>query len=146
MGTCAPKKLDSGKKMAAGKKKQLHTIAKVLPGGIAEEMGLEPGDSILSINGTEMEDIFDYQFFTLTDYLVLTVLRGGEEWEYEIENEDENTFRFPNERGQEGKIKIIKKWEDGLTGEDAENREMPIININLHQQIYEHNFYAFDDY
>ena len=50
-----------------------------------------PGDIVIRIDDREIEDIFDYQFFTMSDNLVLTVLRDDEEWEYEIEkgeNED----------------------------------------------------------
>ena len=50
-----------------------------------------PGDIVIRIDDQEIEDIFDYQFFTMSDNLVLTVLRDDEEWEYEIEkgeNED----------------------------------------------------------
>ena len=44
-------------------KKHLHKIAWVEPGSIAEELGLEPGDAIEEINGNEIEDIFDYQYY-----------------------------------------------------------------------------------
>ena len=40
-----------------------HRISKVEPGGIGEEMGMEPGDLLLSINGEEIEDIFDIRAF-----------------------------------------------------------------------------------
>jgi putative radical SAM enzyme (TIGR03279 family) len=100
VGTCAPKELDSGKKMAAGKKKQLHTIAKVLPGSIAEEMGLEPGDSILSINGTEMEDIFDYQYLVQDSYIEVMVLtKDGEECKLEIDKEEDEDLGVEFEQG-----------------------------------------------
>lgn len=69
-----------------------HVIYKIEPGSIAEEMELEPGDTLLSINGNEMEDVFDYHYLINDDYLVLLVLKkNGEEWELEIEkdyNED----------------------------------------------------------
>ena len=68
-----------------------HIVKSVNKGSIADELGIKPGDEVLRIDDNPIEDIFDYQFFTLTDYLVLTVLRDGEEWEYEIEkgeNED----------------------------------------------------------
>jgi putative radical SAM enzyme (TIGR03279 family) len=39
-------------------------ITQVLPGGIAEEMGLEPGDRILAINGHPLRDIIDYNFYS----------------------------------------------------------------------------------
>ena len=68
-----------------------HVVKSVNKGSIADQLGILPGDEILRIDDNPIEDIFDYQFFTLSDYLVLTLLRDGEEWEYEIEkgeNED----------------------------------------------------------
>ena len=62
-----------------------HIVKSVNKGSIADSLGILPGDVVIKIDDNEIEDIFDYQFFTLTDYLVLTVLRDGEEWEYEIE-------------------------------------------------------------
>ena len=43
--------------------KKQHIIKTVLPGSIAEELEIEPGDKILAIDNTEIEDVFDYQFF-----------------------------------------------------------------------------------
>ena len=40
--------------------KKGHLISKVDPGSIAEELELEPGDTLLTIDGDEIEDIFDY--------------------------------------------------------------------------------------
>ena len=39
------------------KKTMDHRVGKVLPGSIAEELGIEPGDLLLSINGESVEDI-----------------------------------------------------------------------------------------
>lgn len=65
-----------------------HLIKKVLPGGIAEELGLEPGDAILKINEQEIDDIFDYQFLVQDDYIEVAVLaKNGEECVLEIEKE-----------------------------------------------------------
>ena len=49
-------------------KKHLHIIASVESGSIAEELGLEPGDAIEEINGNEIEDIFDYQYYVEDEY------------------------------------------------------------------------------
>lgn len=38
-------------------------ISKVIEGGIAEELGIEVGDVLLSINGVEIVDIIDYKFY-----------------------------------------------------------------------------------
>ena len=44
------------------KKQKGHLIKSVDPGSIAEELELEPGDRLLTINGNEVEDIFDYEY------------------------------------------------------------------------------------
>ena len=36
-----------------------HIINSIEPGSIAEEMELEPGDELISINGQEIGDVFD---------------------------------------------------------------------------------------
>ena len=69
-------------------KKHEHTVSAVLPGSIAEEMGIEPWDKLLSVNGHEIEDIFDYQFYTEDEEIVLLIEKpDGEQWELEIEKE-----------------------------------------------------------
>ena len=40
-----------------------HKIRSVEEGGIAWEMGIEPGDKLLTVNGQEIEDIFDYRYY-----------------------------------------------------------------------------------
>ena len=42
--------------------KTRHFVRKILPGSIAQEMDIQAGDEVLSINGSPIEDIFDYQF------------------------------------------------------------------------------------
>ncbi|HIZ79703.1 MAG TPA: PDZ domain-containing protein, partial [Candidatus Lachnoclostridium stercorigallinarum] len=44
------------------KKIKGHKISSVEPGSIAEELELAPGDVLLTINGREIEDIFDYEY------------------------------------------------------------------------------------
>ena len=71
-------------------KERGHEICQVLPGSIAEEMGLEPGDVLLSMNGSPVEDVLDYQYLGNEEYLELLVRKAdGEEWELEIEKEFE---------------------------------------------------------
>ena len=36
-----------------------HVIKRVLPDSIAKEMGIEPGDKLISINENEVEDVFN---------------------------------------------------------------------------------------
>ena len=68
------------------KKKNEHIVEKVLPGSIAEEMEITPGDSLLEINGHKIEDIFDYQYYTQDEYIEILVRKpSGEEWLLEID-------------------------------------------------------------
>ncbi len=65
-------------------------IAKIIKGSIAEELGIEVGDTLLSINGVEIIDIIDYKFLLADDYLEVEVLKPNNEiWEFEIEKDYE---------------------------------------------------------
>lgn len=73
------------------KKEKGHLIREVAPGSIGEELELEPGDYVLSINGNEIEDIFDYEYYVDSESLTMVVRKAdGEEWELDIENEYED--------------------------------------------------------
>ncbi len=65
-----------------------HKISRVLPGSIAEEMGVEAGMYLISINGTVVEDVFDYRFL-LDDEEVDVLIReeNGDETLLEIEKD-----------------------------------------------------------
>ncbi|MCU6801348.1 DUF512 domain-containing protein [Alitiscatomonas aceti] len=68
-----------------------HKITAVAPGSIGEELELEPGDVLLTIDGEEIEDIFDYDYMTDSESFVMTVQKkNGEEWELEIESGGED--------------------------------------------------------
>lgn len=62
-----------------------HMISRVLPDSIAEELGLEPGDRLVSVNGQPVEDVFDYRYLMNEELVVLLVEKpDGEEWELEV--------------------------------------------------------------
>ena len=66
-------------------KEKGHLIGRVLPQSIAEELGIEPGDRLLAINGQEIMDVFDYQYYIKDEYIeVLVAKPSGEEWLLEI--------------------------------------------------------------
>ena len=68
----------------------IHKIACVEEGSIAWEMGLEPGDSILAVNGSQMQDIFDYHYFIEEEYIEVEVLtKDGETVLLQIEKEED---------------------------------------------------------
>jgi len=67
-------------------------ISKILAQSIAEEIGFEIGDSIVSINGMQPRDLIDYQFLCSDEYLELEVIdKYGKNHLLEIEKDyDEN--------------------------------------------------------
>jgi putative radical SAM enzyme (TIGR03279 family) len=71
--------------------KKGHIIKKVDPDSIADQLELEPGDSVISIDGKELEDIFDYEYYINNESILMVVKKkNGEEWELEIENQYED--------------------------------------------------------
>lgn len=82
------------------KKPKKHIVKSVASGSIAEEMEIEPGDAILEIDHTELEDIFDYQFLTQDTYIeVLVEKRDGEQWLLEIDKEMDEDLGITFESG-----------------------------------------------
>ena len=77
-----------------------HIVSAVTTGSIAEEMEIEPGDVLVSVNGQEPEDVFDYRYL-MNEEEVLVVIRkpDGEEWELEIEKEYEDDLGMEFENG-----------------------------------------------
>ncbi|MEQ2370556.1 DUF512 domain-containing protein [Blautia sp. CLA-JM-H16] len=77
-----------------------HKISRVLPDSIAEELGLEPGDRLISVNGQLVEDVFDYRYLMNEELVVLLVEKpDGEEWELEVEKEYEEDLGIEFENG-----------------------------------------------
>lgn len=64
-------------------------IYTVEPDSIADELGWQPGDEIVSINGHELSDLIDYRFYSADEYLSVLVGRGRESAEFEIEKDYE---------------------------------------------------------
>ena len=63
-------------------------ITRVLPDSIAEEIGFESGDAIVSINGTIPRDLIDYRYLCADEYLVLEVIDpAGKIHQIEIEKD-----------------------------------------------------------
>lgn len=77
-----------------------HKITRILPGSIAQELEIEPGDLLLSVNQTAIEDVFDYRYQLNEEYITVTIQKpDGEEWEYEIEKEYEEDLGIEFENG-----------------------------------------------
>ncbi|MFQ5587450.1 MAG: DUF512 domain-containing protein [Nitrospiria bacterium] len=74
-------------------------IESVETGSIAAEIGIQPGDRLLSLNGRTMKDLLDYRFHAGEETLLLEIAKpNGEVWEVDIEKElDENLGIEPAE-------------------------------------------------
>lgn len=74
-------------------KKHEHIVKSLIPGGIGEELGIEPGDKLLAINGSEIQDVFDYYYYEESEQLLLLIEKpDGEEWELEIEKDEDESL------------------------------------------------------
>ena len=72
------------------KKKYEHVVTGVEEGSIADELGIAIGDVLLTINGQEIKDIFDYQYL-VEDEIIDMVIRhiDGTTEKYEFEKDED---------------------------------------------------------
>ena len=72
----------------------------VYPGSIAQEMEIEPGDILLSINHEVIEDVFDYRYLIKDEYIEVVIRKpDGEEWLLEIDKEYDDDLGVEFENG-----------------------------------------------
>lgn len=66
------------------------TIDSVVPGTIADEVGLESGDRITKVNGRAVRDYLDFRFQTSgeVEMILLVKKTDGETWELDIERDE----------------------------------------------------------
>ena len=77
-----------------------HIIQKILPGSIAEELEIKPGDRLLAINNEEISDIFDYQYYVENEYIeILIEKNGGEQWLLEVDKDEDEDLGIVFENG-----------------------------------------------
>lgn len=82
------------------KQNHFHKISYVEPYSIADEMGIEAGDELISINDQMVEDIFDYRYMIQEEELVVLIRKqDGEEWELEIEKDADEDLGLDFEQG-----------------------------------------------
>src|SRR6185437_12353788 len=68
-------------------------VSRVVPGGIAEQLGIVPLTELLSVNGRELADFLDWEFLSADDELVIEArLPDGALVVYEIERSSEDIF------------------------------------------------------
>ena len=81
-------------------KKNEHVIKEVYPGSIAQEMEIEPGDILLSINHEVIEYVFDYRYLIKDEYIEVVIRKpDGEEWLLEIDKEYDDDLGVEFENG-----------------------------------------------
>ncbi|MBQ9062867.1 MAG: DUF512 domain-containing protein [Eubacterium sp.] len=70
---------------------KLHVISGIVPGSIAEELEIEAGDILCEMNGSVIDDIFDYQFHMENEYLEILIRKKDteEEWLLEVEKDED---------------------------------------------------------
>lgn len=74
--------------MPFGSENMKNKIIKISPNSLAEEIDIEIGDRLISINGTEIKDIIDYKFLMADENIVLEIEKAdGEVWEIEVEKD-----------------------------------------------------------
>ncbi len=65
--------------------KRQNVIIKIEEDSIAEEMGIEIGDILISINEQEIKDVLDYRYLIQDEEIIIVIQKpNGEEWELEI--------------------------------------------------------------
>ena len=76
-----------------------HRITNIEKNSIADELGIEIGDILISINETFINDVFDYKYLLNDEYIEVLIQKSdGEEWLLEIEKNysDDLGIEFEN--------------------------------------------------
>lgn len=84
-------------------------VKTVEQGSIADEIGIVPGDIIVSVDETPLKDIIDFKFYTASDEYVLEILKADGTTEVvEIINEDYEELGVEFENGLLDKPQVCK--------------------------------------
>lgn len=70
------------------------TITHIAKGTIAENIGLEKGDVILSINNHQVKDVIDYMFYSRENVLNLKIRRDNKEHSFKVKNKNNAPIGF----------------------------------------------------
>jgi putative radical SAM enzyme (TIGR03279 family) len=67
-------------------------IVAIEPGSVADDIGLQPGDELLAINDSRVEDVIDVRYYSAEESLELLVRRGEEYLLFEAERDYNQTL------------------------------------------------------
>ena len=72
-----------------------HLVKKVVENSIADQLDITSGDYLLSIDGQEIKDIFDYHLLSESSELTIEIEDAdGEIWEIDIEKDEDQDLGF----------------------------------------------------
>lgn len=101
-------------KMEVNVKNINNIISKVYKNSIADEMGIEVGDILLSVNRERVEDIIQYRFLISEEYIELEIQKqkNGKIYLYEIEKDydEELGIEFTNPIIDKAKVVEINAY------------------------------------
>ncbi|MDD3652798.1 MAG: DUF512 domain-containing protein [Desulfotomaculaceae bacterium] len=81
-------------------------INRVKPDSIAFELGLEPGDRVLVLNGQALRDAIDFRFYEAEESLnILVKKQSGDEWELDVEKDYDESLGIDFGQGGFGHTK-----------------------------------------
>lgn len=62
-------------------------VQHVAPGSLGAEIGVEPGDRVVKVNGHPLRDILDFQFYSSVEEVILEIERDGQLFQCEVERD-----------------------------------------------------------
>lgn len=84
----------------------MNIIIKVEENSICEEMGVEVGDILVSIDNRVVKDVFDYRYLINSEFIEIVIEKpDGEQWEIEIEKDFDEDLGIVFEDGLMDKAK-----------------------------------------
>ena len=86
----------------------MQRVVGIDPGSIAEELGVQSGDSLLSIDGKPVLDVVDYEFLCAEERLTLVFSRGDEQYEALVEKDAYETLGLQFESGLMSSVRACK--------------------------------------
>lgn len=91
------------------KNKKQNVIIKVEAGSIADELGIEPGDILVSINDKLVVDVFDYRYLINDEYIEMCIESAdGQQCVAEIEKDEDEDIGIVFESGLMDEAKSCK--------------------------------------